>query len=711
MNFRVFTSVSVAGPRSAVSLPGGMAGRRQWRIRLDVLVLSASLFLVPAAPVLGVDGVPDHPARLSACVGPALEPAGFRDTEGSFAEFASDCLAHYGITFGTSPEMFSPGQSVTRLQVALFLARAARPAGIELPEASDQGFTDLDFGSGAVNQLAELGIVEGTSSTTFDPYGPVTRSKIALWLVRFLSAAPTGPGGADVDEVEPDDNHFTDLSSVDFKTRTAVRKIYEMGVTSGTSAFTFSPTKAVTRGQMAVFIIRMLAHTHARPVGLIIQAAEPALSGDSDVTVSVSYRDGNHRPRAARLVDVFASTNPEMAFDDAGRCTGHVFSPVGLGRACVVDSSDSVTSPSGYLRIDLDIAPDTGALRIWAWRGPYGAVYDNGAGTATVFDVRTLAIPTALEVTDDMRPTARKLRFDDTVTFTFRLVDADGAPVPKPGVKFSVGVERSRNGRSSGSGTITEETGPDGSVEMEFRHADPNPEPEDTGDIARLDLDLVDTGTLEVRDLTTLGILTNDGNSGDRLLDWSDEKGVITSLTLSVPEEYVVATSEGTGAKNKVRADLTDQYGSGAAGGEAITFTSTDPNVAPNNVERTTNSGGVTTFGYRRDADSGATELITARFGNLVASARQYWAALIPANADGSGKVVVIDPANNRTVLVADANVWLVEYTTADHLMIGDERVRLATFEDALTVGDTLAYQITPTNTPNTYTLTTPNLA
>ena len=682
-----------------------MAGRRQWRLPLAVLALSASLFLVPAAPVLGVDGVPDHPARLSACVGPALEPVGFRDTEGSFAEAAADCLAHYGITLGTSPRMFSPGQSVTRVQMALFLKRAARPAGIELPEASDQGFTDLDFGSAAVNQLAELGIVEGTSSTTFDPYGPVVRSKMALWLARFLSAAPTGPGGADIDEVEPDDDHFTDLSSVDFETRTAVRKIYEMGVTSGTSAFTFSPAEEVTRGQMAVFISRMLAHTHARPAGLTIQAIEPALSGDSDVTVSLSYRDGNHQPRAARLVDVFASTNPEEAFDDSGRCTGHV-SPIGLGRACVVDSSDSMTSPSGYVRIDLDVAEDAGALRLWAWRGPNGAVYDNRTGAAVVLDVRTLGIPTVLEVSDDMRPTARKLRFGDTVTFTFRLVDADGDSVPKSGVKFNVGVEQSRNGRSSGSDTISKETGPDGTAEVMFRHGDPNPEPEDMGDIARLDLDVVDSGTLEVRDRTTLGMLADDGNREDRLLDWSDEEGVPTSLALSVPEEYVLAASKGTGAVNTVRANLTDQYGSGTAGGEAITFTSTDPNVAPNNVERTTNAGGVATLFYRRFSDSGGTELITARFGNLAATARVYWAGRIPASADGSGEVVVIDPASNRAVVVAGADVWLVEYTEPDRFMIGDERVRLTTFENALTVGDTLAFQISPSGAANTYTLT-----
>ena len=66
----------------------------------------------------------------------------------------------------------------------------------------------------------------------------------------------------------------------------------------------------------------------------------------------------------------------------------------------------------------------------------------------------------------------------------------------------------------------------------------------------------------------------------------------------------------------------------------------------------------------------------------------------------------MVDPAGNRAVVMDGADVRLVEYT-ADHLMIGDQRVRLTTFGNALTVGDTLTFQVTPADTPNTYTLTT----
>ena len=268
-----------------------------------------------------------------------------------------------------------------------------------------------------------------------------------------------------------------------------------------------------------------------------------------------------------------------------------------------MDSSDHATSPSGYLRIDMDLAEDVGALRVWAWRGPSGAVYDDNTRTAAVHDVRTLGVPTALEVTDDMRPTARKLRLGDTVTFTFRLVDANGDPVPKPGVEFSVSTEQSKNGRTAGPRTISRETGPHGTAELMVRNPDPNPKDEDLGDIAQLDLDVLDFGTLEVIDRTTVGLLTNDGAADDRLLDWSDEMPVITTLTLTVPEDYLVASSAEHRREQPGGGPPHRPVRLGIAGrGERITFTSSDPSVTPNNTTRTANVGGNATFTYHRDS-------------------------------------------------------------------------------------------------------------
>ena len=125
------------------------------------------------------------------------------------------------------------------------------------------------------------------------------------------------------------------------------------------------------------------------------------------------------------------------------------------------------------------------------------------------------------------------------------------------------------NGRSFGYRTLAEETGPDGTFELSFRHT--GQDTKKTDDTAQPDLDVLDSGTLQIQDRTTLGLLTNDATAGqDPLVDWSDEKSVATSLTLTMPDQYVMASSAGIGAGNRVHAKLTDQYGSSVGRNEII---------------------------------------------------------------------------------------------------------------------------------------------
>ena len=56
-----------------------------------------------------------------------------------------NCLAYYGITKGTSATTFDPDSNVTRGQMALFLYRTAKAAGIDLMGGDmDAMYTDID---------------------------------------------------------------------------------------------------------------------------------------------------------------------------------------------------------------------------------------------------------------------------------------------------------------------------------------------------------------------------------------------------------------------------------------------------------------------------------------------------------------------------------------------------------------------------------------
>ena len=676
--------------------------RTHWIV--STLVVSVGfLSFGPVVPAAALNGAADNPAEYSACVGDAAKPAGFEDTVGrSFAEAAADCLAHYGITEGTSAGKFSPSVAVPRWQMALFLARAAGPAGIVVPRASDQGFTDLDemgpHTRDAINQLAALGIMKGTSASTLSPDAGVTRQQMALLLSRFLAAAPTGPGGSDIDDIEPDDDVFRDIDQVPRFVHEAIRSLYELGVTDGTSATTFSPDALVSRVQMAVFITRMLAHTNARPAGLSVQASATHVFRNSDVRLSISVRDAHHQPIADAYLDVFAVADPAKAFTRTGACTDHVLAAAG-GRACTIDSTDEDTDRQGNWSVDVEVEDDVDGLRIWTWTGAIGASFDEETTESVTIDIMTLNEATAIRVSDDLPPTAKKAQLGESVTFTFQTVDRFGQPVPQSGVGFTVEAEESQdNGQRRERTTIQKQTSSDGQARVTFKNTDPSDQP---GDYARLTLRI--GGGLMVKDETTVEMVGRNSS-----LEWTDESAVTTTLELTLSRAYQVASDTGDGAANTVRATLTDQYG-GPVARERIVFISNDNAGVPYGVRRTTNTGGVATLNYLRDAAGGGTERITARFGKMSDSINHYWVAPVSGSAGGSGKVLAVDTTENTVVVVSATDSVIIEYDANDQYNVDGTAVHYSGFEEALTVGDTLAYTINGTaeSVVNTFTLRT----
>ncbi len=137
-----------------------------------------ALFLTRTAPLLGI------PVPTSAP--PFTDLGGFSPE----AVAAIGSLAAMGVTSGTSATEYSPADPVTRWQMALFLTRLHALGGYEIPSGTAQGFTDINaFPAGtvtAINQLAQLGITSGTTTTTYSPYNSVTREQMASFLARLI---------------------------------------------------------------------------------------------------------------------------------------------------------------------------------------------------------------------------------------------------------------------------------------------------------------------------------------------------------------------------------------------------------------------------------------------------------------------------------------------------------------------------------------------
>ena len=151
------------------------------------------------------------------------------------------------ITNGTGGRKFSPDATCTRAQMVTFLWRAA---GSPAPRSSVNPFRDINSGAyyyQAVLWAVEQGITSGTSSTTFSPDAIITRGQTVMFLYRNAGSPASGTGSA-----------FDDVKIGDYYSP-AVRWAVANGITSGTSATTFSPSASCTRAQIVTFLYRTFA--------------------------------------------------------------------------------------------------------------------------------------------------------------------------------------------------------------------------------------------------------------------------------------------------------------------------------------------------------------------------------------------------------------------------------------------------------------------
>ena len=224
----------------------------------------------------------------------------------------------------------------------------------------------------AINRMVNGGIMTGSGAGTFSPEASVTRAEMALWLANFMVAITDNDGAVNVvrnldgtysmsrpapvtdalDTRAPipldyfPDARQTQPAHVD----SAISVAFELGITAGYGDNEFKGHRAVTRAEMATFITRTLAHTNVRPSGLTAQH-------DGSGGIQVSLRDAMFAPIANEPIDVFRSYFPDYAFRADGSCeTRYVTGVSPTGFACEIDASDTVTEANGnkdYTAADL----------------------------------------------------------------------------------------------------------------------------------------------------------------------------------------------------------------------------------------------------------------------------------------------------------------------------------------------------------------------
>jgi hypothetical protein len=157
-----------------------------------------------------------------------------------------------GYTTGYSAGIFAPELNVNREQMAAFIIRAKEGepdsnyclSGIPFPDCSADSWSCK-----YIKRLFELGLTTGYGTTGyFMPAYNVSREQMAAFLVRAIEGEPAANY---CDSGSP----FTDVTATDWACK-YIKRLYELGITTGYGNGLYGPLDLVTRAQMAVFLGR-----------------------------------------------------------------------------------------------------------------------------------------------------------------------------------------------------------------------------------------------------------------------------------------------------------------------------------------------------------------------------------------------------------------------------------------------------------------------
>lgn len=231
----------MAGTAKTVDVTGA-SFRVAMGLRSDWFTLSG----VPARPAVPPRDVDD------ACPPGSVPSAGFTDVpSGNVHRFHIACATWWGVTNGVSATTYRPAGIVTRAQLAGMIARLVENGGGRLPNDAPDAFDD-DAGNtheAAINSLAALGVVRGTSSRQFSPREAVTRGQAATLVARALGevrvSLPTSP-----DDAFADDTGSTHEG--------AINALAAEGIVTGIAPGFVEPRETLRRDQIASLLARTL---------------------------------------------------------------------------------------------------------------------------------------------------------------------------------------------------------------------------------------------------------------------------------------------------------------------------------------------------------------------------------------------------------------------------------------------------------------------
>ncbi len=165
----------------------------------------------------------------------------FTDIEGN-AQY-NDIVALYNLGVFKAADKFNPNSNLKRAHFALMLSRALT---LDVPATTEfKDITNFDTETqDAIKVLKGIGVINGTSATTFGPSDDITRKQAALMIYRLLEKQGYEATGATA--------NFSDLPKEEEAAK-AIAELSNLGIISG-NGDKFAPEDKLTRAHMAKII-------------------------------------------------------------------------------------------------------------------------------------------------------------------------------------------------------------------------------------------------------------------------------------------------------------------------------------------------------------------------------------------------------------------------------------------------------------------------
>ncbi|MBL8061663.1 MAG: S-layer homology domain-containing protein [Anaerolineales bacterium] len=171
---------------------------------------------------------------------------------GYWAESFIERLYNAGITGGcsTNPLNYCPTNPVTRAQMAIFLEKGIHGSSFS-PVDVIPTFTDTigHFAEDWIEALKNDGVTSGCGTGIYCPENAVTRDQMAVFLLKAKYGAGYTPPAVGAN------TGFSDVAS-DYWAAAWIKQLAAEAITGGCGSGNYCPENAVTRDQMAVFLVK-----------------------------------------------------------------------------------------------------------------------------------------------------------------------------------------------------------------------------------------------------------------------------------------------------------------------------------------------------------------------------------------------------------------------------------------------------------------------